>query len=145
MIEQLKRWVVAMGVIGLGFTGAALVPSQPVAAAKCSSSFLTFPAWYDGLLNNQCEIKKPSGKDNGAGISAFIWRIVLNLIEIALQLVAYASAGFIIYGGFKYLTSSGSSDKTVAARKTILNAVIGLVLSFFSVVIVTIVASRIRP
>ncbi len=145
MIQKLQRWVLALGVIGLGFTGAALVPSQPVAAAKCSSNFLTFPAWYDGLLNNQCQIKKPSGNNNGGGLSAFIWRIVLNLIEIALQLVAYASAGFLIYGGFKYLTSSGSPDKTAAAKKTIQNAIIGLIISFFSVVVVTLVASRIQP
>lgn len=145
MIERLKRWTVALAVVGIGFTGAALVPAQPVAAAKCSSNFLTFPAWYDGLLNEKtCEIKKPTNK-NGNGLSNFIWRIVLNLIEIGLQLVAYASAGFIIYGGFKYLTSTGSADKTAAARKTILNAVIGLVLSFLSVIIVTIIASRIRP
>jgi hypothetical protein len=145
MIKTLQRWILAVGVMAFGFTAVALVPAQPVAAAGCTSNFLTFPAWYDGLLDGSCRIKKPSSNNNGAGISTFIWRIVLNLISIALQLVAYASAGYIIYGGFKYLTSSGSADKTAAARKTILNAVVGLIISFFSVVIVTIVASRIRP
>ena len=144
MIRKLQHWVLALGVMAFGFTAVALVPAQPVAAA-CASNFLTFPAWYDGLLDGSCNIKKPSSNNNGGGIATFIWRIVLNLISIALQLVAYASAGYIIYGGFKYLTSSGSADKTAAARKTILNAVVGLIISFFSVVIVTIVASRIRP
>ena len=140
MMQKLKHTVVAVAVMAFGAVGAAAVPAQPVAAAGCTSTFLTFPAWYDGLLDGSCRIKKPRGSN---GLSQFIWRIVLNIISIVLQLVAYASAGYIIYGGFKYLTSSGSADRTAAAKKTIQHAVIGLIISFFSVAIVTLIASRI--
>lgn len=136
--------VIASAAILFGFMGAAMVPAQLVSAAGCGGSFLTFPAWYDGLTDGSCDIKQPASGTNGSGLSKFIWRIVLNVIDMALQVVAYAAFAFIIYGGFKYLTSSGQSDKTTAARKTIMNAVVGLVISFFSVVIVKIVANNIR-
>lgn len=145
MIRKLTSGIIAVMVMSLGFTAAAMVPSSTASAAGCESRFLTFPAWYNGLLDEStCEVEFPNTADTADGLSNFIWRIVLNVIEMALQLVAYASAGFIIYGGFRYLTSSGSPDKTTAARKTIMNAVIGLVISFFSVVIVTLIANGIK-
>jgi hypothetical protein len=146
MIRTLQRCFVAFAVIMLGVVGASVAQSQPVSAAsaKCQSDFLGFPAWYDGLLNSDCEIRKPQSDNNGGGIGTFIWRIVLNIIEIALRLVAWLSAGFIIYGGFRYLTSSGTPDRTAAAKKTIQNAVVGLIISFMSVLVVTLVAGGIK-
>jgi hypothetical protein len=47
---------------------------------------------------------------------------------------------FLIIGGYKYLLSAGDPNKMTAAKNTILHAVIGLVISLFSVAIVNIVA-----
>jgi len=80
----------------------------------------------------------PAGKPSN-GLSNFIWRIVLNVTEIGLQMVGYISVGFILYGGFQFLTSQGSSEGSVKARKTILNAVIGLVISIASIAIVNLI------
>lgn len=142
---KIVRSFVAMLVMASGLLGIASLPASTTYAAGCSSNFLTFPTWYAGVVDTgTCEIKQPGGGGEAdVAIGNFIWRIVLNIINIALQLVGYASLGFIIYGGFRYLISSGLPDKTTAARKTILNAVIGLVLSFFSVVIVSFVAGNI--
>ena len=142
-MRRLTHYLLAIGVMVFGFGAAALIPSD-TAAAGCTSRFLTFPAWYDGLIDQStCEIKAPDVNQSGGGLPSFIFRIVLNVIEIALQIVAYAAAGFIIYGGFKYLTSAGSADRVTAGRKIITNAVIGLVLSFASVAIVNLVSGNI--
>lgn len=110
---------------------------------KCSSSFLGFPTWFDGLPRKAgtCDIAL---KENAtqSDLSNFIFTIVLNVIEIALRLVGFAAVGFIIYGGFKYLTSAGSADRITSGRKIIQNALIGLVISFFSVAIVNLIASN---
>lgn len=105
----------------------------PVAAA-CDTSFFTFPAWYDGLVDNSCNIEAPGQGNNS--LRDFIVRIVLNVTEIILQIVAYASVIFVIVGGFKYMISAGSSEGMASAKKTIMNALIGLVISIFSVAIV---------
>ena len=46
------------------------------------------------------------------------------------------AVAFIIYGGYKYMISAGSPDGMTGAKKTIMNAVIGLVLSIAAVAIV---------
>lgn len=134
----LKKFTVVLGLSALVF---AAVPATPAYAANgCNTRFLTFPTWYRGLTNGDCSIKSPG---QVGGISNFIWKIALNIVEILLQLVAYISVGFVMYGGFLYLASAGSADKVAAGKKTILNALIGLVLSFFSVAIVAMIAGNI--
>ncbi len=145
----MKLWLAAMVFAGsVGGSFISVASPQTASAAKCQSNVLLFPTWYRGLGtnttdssgNDTCEIKSPgSGQDS---ISTFIWTIVMNVIGMALVAIGYVSAGFIIYGGFLYLTGGGSPDKIAGARKTILNAVIGLIISFFSVIIVNIVTAR---
>lgn len=143
MIRKLRVWMAAMMFAGMvGGTFITTITPQTAQAAKCVDKVLLFPTWYRGLGKNttdssgkpSCDIASP-----GTDISKFIWAIVLNVVEIALVAVGYISVGFIIYGGYLYIIGAGSADKIKAGRWTILNAVIGLVISFFSVVIVNIV------
>ena len=141
---KIQRWILAL--LFVTTTGGSLLSMAApqttyAAAAACRERLLSFPAWYRGLLDANCEVQSPA---NVGGLSVFIWRIVLNIIETALQLVGYIAVGFIIAGGFKYMTSSGEPSGMAAARQTILNAVIGLVISIFSVAIVNIVAGAIK-
>lgn len=140
MKKILRNWVMAI-IFTVSFGGATLTLAAPQPAmAACNTTLLTFPAWYRGVVDDSCNIKSPS--DSG-GLPAFIWTIGLNIVEIMLQLVGYISVGFIIAGGFKYLTSTGSADDIAKAKKTILNAVIGLVISIFSVAIVNIISGAV--
>lgn len=140
MKRTLRHWLAA--ILFVTTTGGAVMTvamPQPTYAA-CADRLLTFPTWYRGIGTSTadgCEIKSPTA---AGGIQKFIWTIGLNVIEVMLQLVGYISVGFIITGGFKYMTSSGSSDGMAKARTTILNAVIGLGISLFSVAIVNVVA-----
>lgn len=147
MIAALRRFVLAFGIMAmLTGTVAVLTPSTAFAADKvCNSGFLTFPAWYDGLLDGDCNIKFPKSEkgttqQESKGVSEFVFTIALNIVEILLQVVGYAAVGFVIYGGFKYLTSAGSADRITAGRKIITNSLIGLVISFLSVAIVNLVS-----
>lgn len=117
----------------------ALSVSQPVYAA-CNDRMLTFPAWFKGLTNSKCDIKSPKSV---GGLQPFIFIIVGNVLEILLQAVAYISVGYILYGGFTYLTVASDANKVARARKMIQNAVIGLVLSIASIGIVNLIAGNI--
>lgn len=139
-LQQKLLTFLAITTLFAGFT-AVYVPST-AQAADCSSSFLSFPAWYDGLTDGNCNVQSP---DAVGGLSSFIMIIVLNLVEILLRVVGYISVGFIMYGGFIYLTSGGESDRIASGRKIIMNAVVGLVISFFSTVIIGLFASNIVP
>lgn len=142
MKKNIQHWLGALLFVTLagGSTVAVALPQTSMAA--CSDRLLTFPAWYKGLQNPDCSIKDPTSAPGG--LSGFIWSIVLNIIEFGLQLVGYLSVGFIIAGGYRYMISAGSPDGMVRARKTIMNAIIGLVLSIFSVAIVNVIAGSIK-
>jgi hypothetical protein len=99
-------------------------------------NFLGLPYWYRNVVNDKCEIDAPT--DEG-GLSKFIWQIVLNVIDILLRLVGYIAVGFLIYGGFLFLTNGSSPDGVARARKTIMNAIIGLVASMASVAIINLI------
>jgi hypothetical protein len=57
---------------------------------------------------------------------AFITPAVATLCALA----GLASAGFLVHGGFQYMTSSGKPEKLDYAKKIIRNAVLGLILVF---------------
>ncbi|MFI5212827.1 MAG: pilin [Candidatus Saccharimonadales bacterium] len=142
MKRNVLHWLAAI-IFVIGTGGATLAIATPQPTYACTDHLLTFPAWYKGLQATDCSIVSPADPQAG-GIQSFIWKIVLNVIDILLQLVGYLSVGFIIFGGFKYMTSAGSPDGMVKARKTITNAVVGLVISIFSVVIVNAIAGAIH-
>lgn len=146
MISSLKY--VGLSVFTIGILSLTLMSSTILAAPNslddggtgdgCSRTFLGFPAWYNGLAEkngDSCDIKSPSDFGEN-GLSKFIWTIVFNVVEMILRAAGYASVAFIIYGGYRYITSAGSADGMAGAKKTIMNAVIGLILSIAAVAIV---------
>lgn len=139
MKRIIRNWIAALlFVTTAGGATLALATPQTTYAA-CNDRLLTLPAWFKGLTvsDSDCSIKDPTA---AGGLSKFIWHIGLNILEALLQIVGYVSVGFIIAGGFKYMTSSGSSDGMAKARTTILNAVVGLGISIFSVAIVNVIS-----
>jgi len=136
-LKNVRSWIVALvAVILIGGVLTTTVSPQAVYAEDgCNSSFLGFPTWYRGLTDGDCNITSPES----SGLSDFIWHIALNIIEIGLVAAGYIAAFFILYGGFRFLTSNGSSENVAKARMMILNAIIGLVISMASVAIVNLI------
>jgi len=117
----------------------------PITQAACNDKLLTFPAWYRGLTDGDCNVSIEAvgaGKsdEEGGKLAVFIQILAINIIEIMLNAVAYVCIAFIIVGGFKYITSAGSPDGNEKGRKTITNALIGLVLSIVSIGIINLIA-----
>lgn len=116
----------------------AVASPQPVSAAsECEGRVLGIPPWYRGLTGSapDCAIQGPdqlfSGEEDA--LSKFIWRIVLNVVEMAIVIVAYVAIFFILYGGFLFLTGGAIPAQTEKARKTIIQAVVGLVIAMAAI------------
>lgn len=120
--------------------------SQQSIRPQCTSTqnlVSFFPAWYDNGLCVNGKIVPPNHfnkKDTAASFSKWIGIIAMNIVTMILYVVGYVSLGFIIFGGFKYMLNGDNSTGTAAAKKTITNAVIGLVLSIMSVALVKFIA-----
>lgn len=112
-------------------------------AASCSSTplFDIFPTWYEYLpgtvdAQGKCTPSLAHLSD--------IWLIVAAVIDILLRLASLAAVVFIIYGGVLYATSQSSPEQTSQAKSTIINALIGLVLSISAAVIVSFIAGSFK-
>lgn len=144
---MIRRWMAAFVVVVLGAAGVvALAPQSAMAETTCDKNgmFLTLKPWYYGVTNTDCSIQVPASVTFGPGgeKNAFFWAIGLNVVEDLLQIVAYATVGFMIYGGFLFLTSAGAPEKATAGRKTILNAAVAMIIAMFAVTFVNLVARR---
>lgn len=64
---------------------------------------------------------------------------IINIISIIVGVVAVI---MIIYGGFRYITSGGTSEKVTTAKNTILYGLIGLIIVALAQVIVKFVLKQ---
>jgi hypothetical protein len=114
-------------------------------SSNCKQSFLGLPTWYEYLeVDSECSIVGPTqGPDtdeiNWAKAAALIG---IAVVEILLRVATLAAIGFVMYGGFRYMTSQGEPESTKNARQTIQNAIIGLVLALLATAIVSFVGNR---
>jgi len=133
------RQKITSALLGLSFIFLVAAPvttvitPEPVSAA-CGERVLGFPYWYRGIVDADCNIVSPAGD-----LPGFITTIALNLIEIALFVVGYIAVFFILYGGFLFMTGGSNPAQVEKARKSILNAVIGLTISIGSIAIVNLI------
>lgn len=138
--------------VNIGLHGAAKAQTESETAKgvaeHCTSSFLGLPAWFQYLdvqdvtdengVVNECEIVGPL-KNDGSGeldTAAVAYRVSLAVVEILLRIAGLVAVVFVIYGGFRYITSQGDPESTKNARRTIVNALIGLVIAVIASVLV---------
>ena len=153
MIKNIVASVCAVAVIAIGAmvvtpTPASALNSDPSCVNNEKSIFGIVP-WYRGLLHGtDCSVTLPSassgGDKNATSISSFIIMIALNILQAGLSVAAYVTIFFIIKGGFMYMTSTGSPDGMTNAKKTITNAIIGLIIAVLSAAIVNAIAGVIK-
>lgn len=98
---------------------------------SCSERLLTLPVWYRGLTksNTDCTL------DLGRNLN-FVWVIGLNIVEALMHVVGYVAGVFILIGGYRYATSAGEPSQIARAKGSIMNAVIGLIISLLSIAII---------
>ncbi|MDP3685911.1 MAG: pilin [bacterium] len=70
-------------------------------------------------------------------------QLILRIINTALILAAVVALGFLVYGGFRYITSRGDEREVESAKDTITYAVIGLVVLGIAAAIVNFVVGAV--
>ncbi len=107
----------------------------------CAKNFLGFRPWYKGLtdtINGKCEVRTPSDESE---ITTFVVAVILNVLADLLVAVGYLTLGFIIYGGYLYITASGDPGKVAKGKKTITSAIIGAAIAILGNVIINLIVS----
>jgi len=93
---------------------------------KCTEArhFMGLRAWYDGI-DAVCEGRQPEDEDE---LRKVIFMVIINVMIMLFQVIGYVAIGFVIWGGYLYMLARGDSGKVASGKKTIMNALIGLVL-----------------
>lgn len=66
---------------------------------------------------------------------------IKSLIQVIAGIAGLVATGFIVVGGFSYITSSGNPEHLDKAKRTILYSSLGLVITIAAFVLSTIVTS----
>ena len=139
--------------INLSIIAAALPTTNLTAGQPCGfpdTSFLGFPHWYqylqgmavspDRSVHNNSVVCNPQL----ASLSD-VWLVVAAIIEIMLRVAALAAVVMVIYGGVMFIASQGEPEATNKARGTIINALVGLLLSVMAAAFIAFIAGSIHP
>jgi hypothetical protein len=86
-----------------------------------------------GSLESQINAKLgETGLENSLGGTPELPQLVGNLITAILALLGVIFVAFIIYAGFKWMTSNGDSAKVDKAKAMIVQSTIGLIIMLIS-------------
>ena len=140
MIQKLKLLIFSLSSLFLFSVPLAATVVAPVAvSAQCSGNDCIQGGLCHGAqtfnVNAQTE---PCNEQNVSGVSDLVKKII-NILSVIVGIVAVI---MIIIGGFRYITSGGSSEKVTAAKNTLLYAIIGLVIVALAQVIVRFVLTK---
>ena len=121
LIKAMPLFIFVIPMLALGFCviGPAV---QPVSA--------------DGFLDS---IINGINATNTGGMPDSLGDIIRKIINTLMFLLGSVSVLMIIYGGIRYTISGGNTENVVAAKNTILYAVIGLVVAIMAYAIVNFV------
>ena len=102
---------------------------------------LTHPA-QAGVISDACQGNSNSSvcRQSSQTVEGLLTKIIGYLSVAALV----GSLVFIIIGGIRYAISAGASAEVAKAKKTILNALIGLAISLLALAIVNFVRSQVN-
>jgi len=113
------------------------IPLVKTFAATCdpNQTFFGLPVWYKYL--------KVTSSSGSCDFSSFtFWPpdnlllILLAVFDMLLIVGGIVAVIFVIIGGVQYITSQGEPENTNHARSTILNALIGLVITITAATLV---------
>lgn len=123
--------------------------SRPSTTASCelpNAAFLGLPTWYK-YLDGEVD---PSRTTLGGGVACSpviddvnsILPIGLAVLDGLLRFSGVVTVVMIFWASFKFLTSQGNGDAAAEARRTAINAIIGLVIVIIATSFVSFVGNR---
>ena len=98
-------------------------------------------AWAQGDLNQGLNSIYNIFPKGGIAGSLTASGLVINIIKIGLFLSGMIAVVFVIIGGFQYMTSGGNEENAEKGKKTLINAIIGIVIIVLSYVIINVIVN----
>jgi hypothetical protein len=115
-----------------------LTQSVKVVAVACGGGgdFFGLPHWYKYACGH--DFRFLANEDGPSDIPL----VGLAILEIMLRIAAVVAVGYVVFGAIKYQTSQGDPKKIEEAKSTIINALVGMVISALAISIVAFIGNR---
>lgn len=115
-----------MLLLAVGLIGGGLLAAHGVSAATLNTG-----------------IEQGSAFQSALGLGSGDIRVIIgNIIRAGLGLLGVLAVCIIVYAGFLWMTAAGNEERVEKARRTLINAVIGLVIILSSLIITTFVINK---
>ena len=124
-----------MNKLKLILAGLLVVPTVALAVAPAASA--------EGNLTLNSGVDSAQGEGVGQ-VSTDPESLVKKFVNIFLFAVGALSVIMLIWGGIRYTTSAGDSNKVQAAKNTVLYAIVGLVVAILVYAIVNMVIDKFK-
>ena len=124
-----------MNKLKLILAGLLMVPTVALAVAPAASA--------EGNLTLNSGVDSAQGEGVGQ-VSTDPESLVKKFVNIFLFAVGALSVIMLIWGGIRYTTSAGDSNKVQAAKNTVLYAIVGLVVAILAYAIVNMVIDKFK-
>jgi hypothetical protein len=140
MLQRLKKMMcVGSATAAMMFSGIFM----PVALANVSAASTITSNLCSGSNSAAGDVGNSAcSQGSGQDASTSIGNVAKNITKIFTIIVGAISVIMIIYGGFRYITSGGASDKVGSAKNTLIYAIIGLIIVALANVIVSVVINQ---
>ena len=117
-----KKIAIFLGIVAAVSATSTITSVTPVSAREfgsCDTSFAGLTPW-------DCNVGEMNSEDS---LKTGIAQIATNILTDLTVIASYLILGYVIYGGFLYMSSSGDPGKTMTAKKTLTHAFIGLAIT----------------
>jgi hypothetical protein len=140
MIKKIKSFILS-GMLLLAVVAPAAVPSAVAfAVPDCTGVPNKVAGGASTASGGNIDCTNVSGNDTA--VTSAVGTLATKVVNIFTIIVGAASVIMIIYGGFRYITSGGSSDRIGSAKNTLIYAIIGLVIVGLAQILVHFVLSQ---
>lgn len=108
-------------------------------AAGCQKSDDQCPAPNFCYINGVC-VPVPKSSTGIVGASS-VFELVTIVLRWLFTFAGIVATVYLIIGGYQYMTSAGNEEAAEQGRKTIVNAVIGIIAVVFAITVITIITN----
>lgn len=136
--RQIEQCAASNGVWD-NIAGRCMTQEEAATLGDCGNrTLLGVPTWYKYLesstVSGKCKPVINSVED--------ALPIGLAVLEAMLTIGGMVAVAMVFIGGFKYVLSQGEADKAAGGRKTVVNAMIGLVIIILATRVVSFIGNR---
>ena len=132
-MKNFFKKLLVLGAIVLSISSITVAVNPNTVSADSSSHQYGSCVYFLGMVSWDCNLPTINSQDN---LKSGVWIIAANILTDIGVIASYLVVGYVIYGGYLYILSSGDPNKVASGKKTLTHAFTGLAIVLLASVII---------